>query len=775
MKISTILDHVEYGDMTLPEFQRGYVWNRNQVRGLFSSLYNKYPVGGLLLWTTEVDAAQRRDDVDSVGVVKLLLDGQQRITSIYGVMRGKPPAFFQGDAKAFTDLYFDLRTETFEFYGPVKMKGDPLWISVSELYRSGIEEMIHTVASPEDEFSRTLQYQGRLARIYDISERVMHIEEITGSEKTIDEVVDIFNRVNSGGTKLSKGDLALARISADRPAARNELRSMLEKWDSVGYKFKIDWLLRAVTAVVTKQARFSELKDVNPDDFAGAIVRTEKALNFMLNLVSDRLGLDHDRVLGGKFAFPVVAPFIDDQGGTIADDALQRKILYWYVNSFMWGRYSGSTETMIQRDLEAIQSNGIDGLIAELKLARTTLDVRPEDLDAWSVGARLYPVLYMMTRVGGAKDLGTGLSLSATMLGQESALHVHHVFPKKLVYDAGFSRPQVNALANYSFLTAASNMSIGARHPKDYLAEVASRYPGALESQWIPLDESLWDIERFPEFLASRRKLMADAINIFLRDLLEGESAGDLPAVDPVLHAASTTYGDLDPVLVRLVELASELGLAEPSTDFEVVDPDSGELQAMADLAWADGVQEGLTEPVAFLIEPDSEMEQRLNDLGYRFFTSAESLVWYLEQLIGVDIDEDGELGEPDDDTAAAQSPASADEGDGVGSGESSTVADLEKEWDQVMASIYRRAKTEVNYAATYFLEMLNNRGGLDTARYLLSTENPSEGFTHLWERRRLDLTVEAHVLDPKFADLFTSSERSVAQNRLESYGYSVP
>ena len=99
MKISTVLDHVEYGDMTLPEFQRGYVWNRNQVRGLFSSLYHGYPVGGLLIWTTEVPPSLRRDDVDTPGVVKLLLDGQQRITSIYGVMRGRSPEFFQGNER----------------------------------------------------------------------------------------------------------------------------------------------------------------------------------------------------------------------------------------------------------------------------------------------------------------------------------------------------------------------------------------------------------------------------------------------------------------------------------------------------------------------------------------------------------------------------------------------------------------------------------------------------------------------------------------------------
>ena len=99
MKISTILDHIDSGHMALPEFQRGYVWNRDQVRGLFDSLYRRHPVGGLLVWATEsMTAAHRGDGPLAAGVVKLLLDGQQRMTSLYGVVRGKPPKFFDGNA-----------------------------------------------------------------------------------------------------------------------------------------------------------------------------------------------------------------------------------------------------------------------------------------------------------------------------------------------------------------------------------------------------------------------------------------------------------------------------------------------------------------------------------------------------------------------------------------------------------------------------------------------------------------------------------------------------
>src|SRR5699024_11198913 len=126
MKISTILDHIDSGHMALPEFQRGYVWNRDQVRGLFDSLYRGHPVGSLLVWATESKTAEHRGDGQlAAGIVKLLLDGQRRITSLYGVIRGKAPKFFDGDERAFTGLHFHLEDERFQFYQPVMMKDDP--------------------------------------------------------------------------------------------------------------------------------------------------------------------------------------------------------------------------------------------------------------------------------------------------------------------------------------------------------------------------------------------------------------------------------------------------------------------------------------------------------------------------------------------------------------------------------------------------------------------------------------------------------------------------
>ncbi|MFA6482307.1 MAG: DUF262 domain-containing protein, partial [Bacteroidales bacterium] len=255
MKISTVLDHIDSGHMALPEFQRGYVWNRDQVKALFNSLYRRRPVGGLLVWATEsISAMHRGDETLAAGVVKLLLDGQQRITSLYGVIRGKQPKFFDGNNQAFTGLFFHVGDEVFSFYQPLKMKDDPLWIDVTKLMKAGNDGLGSIVAdmSKNSEFLPKFgDYVGRLSGLLGIAEIDLHVEEVTGSDKTIDVVVDIFNQVNSGGTKLSKGDLALAKICAEWPEAREKMKTKLSVWRNANYNFNLDWLLRSVNTVLT--------------------------------------------------------------------------------------------------------------------------------------------------------------------------------------------------------------------------------------------------------------------------------------------------------------------------------------------------------------------------------------------------------------------------------------------------------------------------------------------------------------------------------------------
>ena len=101
--------------------------------------------------------------------------------------------------------------------------------------------------------------------------------------------------------------------------------------------------------------------------------------------------------------------------------------------------------------------------------------------------------------------------------------------------------------------------------------------------------------------------------------------------------------------------------------------------------------------------------------------------------------------------------------------------SELERAFDAAMMDIYRRALSEAGYKATRFLQMLHEHRGIETARILLHAETVSEGYTSLWERHRLDLTVEAMILHEEWYDLFTTAEREIARRRLLEYGYDAP
>ena len=632
MKISAILDQIDLGSIALPTFQRGYVWNREQIRGLMTSLYRRYPVGSLLMWQTKTESAEVTGDAAlPPGTVELLLDGQQRVTTLYGIMRGKTPKFFDGKASIFEGLHFHLDTEVFEFY-TAPMKNDPLWIDVTDVLQKGAEgageAILGLIEIPELQ-SGLKVYSNRINALAGIGEIVMHLEKVTGEDKSIDVVVDIFNRVNSGGTKLSKGDLALAKICAEWPDARDEMRQRLEKWREVGFHFKLDWLLRCVNTITTGKALFNALEGVDVATFADGLRRAEKHVDYMLNLISTRLGLDHDRALGSRYTFPVLARYIDQKGGTLSDPRERDRLLYWYVNTALWGRYSSSTETVMNQDLAHIESldGGIERLIGQLRQNRGNLRVSPEDFYAWSRGARFYPLLYMLTRQSNSKDWESGVELSANLLGKGSALHLHHIFPKSLLYEFGYNRPEVNSLANFTFLTQDTNLKVSNRDPAEYLAEYAETQPGVLESHWIPMERELGRLENYEAFLKARRELLADTANSFLDGLLGG---ADIPVVEgpiePEFEITLIPGGIADEeeelALMEVSEWLTQLGLPEGEFSYEALDEETEEALVIIDLAWPDGLQEGLSNPVALLLDEDSAIEEMVNHAGFRFFTS---------------------------------------------------------------------------------------------------------------------------------------------------------
>ncbi len=255
--------------------------------------------------------------------------------------------------------------------------------------------------------------------------------------------------------------------------------------------------------------------------------------------------------------------------------------------------------------------------------------------------------------MGEARDWDTGLPLKHGMLGKMSKLEVHHIFPKKILYAADYRRPEVNAVANFCFLTKDTNLKISASKPENYFPEIASKHPGALESQWIPMDEQLWKVENYREFLEARRQLLADATNAFLADLYSEHaqapeaSSHDVPVTPADARVASIgaeVVGGVDSeeeeqLLMETNEWLVEQGLPEGEYLYELSDAESGQPLAIFDLAWPDGLQTELSERVALLLDEGPEVLSIANAMGYRYFTKVDDFKQYVHRCILADDD----------------------------------------------------------------------------------------------------------------------------------------
>jgi hypothetical protein len=159
--------------------------------------------------------------------------------------------------------------------------------------------------------------------------------------------------------------------------------------------------------------------------------------------------------------------YLDKRRGPLNEQE-RDKLLFWFAQAAMWGRFSGSTETFIDQDLATLDGpdGGLDKLLEQMRLWHGGLRVEPGHFTGWSLGARFYPVLYMLTRMGEARDWGTGLPLKASLLGKMSRLEVHHIFPKAQLRKRNYKRSEVNALANFCFLTKDTNLDISDRQPE---------------------------------------------------------------------------------------------------------------------------------------------------------------------------------------------------------------------------------------------------------------------------------------------------------------------
>ncbi|MGH9315518.1 MAG: GmrSD restriction endonuclease domain-containing protein [Thermoanaerobaculia bacterium] len=519
LKVRELLDEIARGEVLLPEIQRAYVWKGPQVTKLIDSLYRDYPAGQILLWDT-IDlpitknlAGVETPTLPSTGRPKIVLDGQQRLTSLYKAL---------GKTDDKINVYFNLETEQFQLYLR-RLDADPRWVPVREVVNGdrgelAILQRIAAAGGPSLSDPGSQAYLERLQRLRRIGEYKFPIEIFKSDD--YEQVTELFVRINSAGTRLRAAELVLAQLALRLPGAIVEkFEKAMDDYADIDYELDPRFLIRALIAVATTQSRFRYLTEFwkkPADEIEQLWGRTRKGIDSAVNFVRQNGRFESsDWLPSQNTLIPLAAYF--ERHPAIAPN-VESGLLRWFYVATLRGRYSTSPETALDEDLKAVgASDPIAELMKNVMPPGSSLQATADEFDDAGPRNPLFPLTYAAARKNGAKDWFTGVGLATDVVGADHEVQIHHVFPKALLKEVGVSRKDRDEIANLAFLAAKPNRKISSRPPQLYLAEIADKHPDRLTAQSIPSDRELWKLDRFQDFLAARRELLAAAVN----DLIE--------------------------------------------------------------------------------------------------------------------------------------------------------------------------------------------------------------------------------------------------------------
>lgn len=560
ISVESLVDMVERGELQLPEMQRRYVWRAPRVRDLLDSLYRGYPSGSILVWETDVDVATRELQVHdrSTGQHsrKLLLDGQQRLTSLAAVMQGKPVQV--RGRKRPIDILFNLdHPETLDEL--VEVEGDedspmddvdndditseeetdgeedlqarlqkrtfvvasktlaqlPNWVSVTEVFKQSSDAAFLKkagIVSLDD--PRYSKYSQRLQRLRQIRKYpyVMHVLE---RDLGYEEVAEIFVRVNSLGAKLLGSDLALAQITARWHNSLELFEQFQEECEESWFTLDLGLLVRTMVVFATQQAKFKTVPAIPIEKMKAAWSEAKEGLRFAINFLRTNAEIEDESLLSAPALMVPLAVFSRMTGNRMSSND-SRELLYWLLVANARGRYSrGSSETLLNEDLALLfRGEPVVRLTENLQQQLGRLHIEPTDLAGRGNRSALFSLAYLALKAAGAKDWYSGLGLSLAHQGRLHFIQFHHIFPKALLRKHGFEKAEINEIANMAFVTGQTNRRLATKPPEEYFPKIVEKQGShALVSQAIPLTPDLLRVENYRKFLETRRVELARLMN----------------------------------------------------------------------------------------------------------------------------------------------------------------------------------------------------------------------------------------------------------------------
>ena len=563
--LGSLIKYIGLGEIGLPDIQRPFVWSNIKIRDLFDSMYRGYPVGYLLFWQNALASDTRGigNDPKQKPPKLVIVDGQQRLTSLYAVIRGVEVLRdnFQHER---IQIAFNPLDERFEV-ADAAIKRDRsfipnisvVWSENTDLFAVVDDYMDGLRASREVSESEAKQIKRTISRLQGLTGFPFTALELAAD---IDEeaVSDVFVRINSKGTPLNQADFILTLMSVFWDEGRAELEAFCRearvpsKGQASPFNRFIepdpDQLLRVGVGVAFKRARLKYVysilrgKDLETGEFSEerrtqqfALLKDaqSRALNLQhwhdfMNCIR-QAGFRSGRVISSEnnLLFSYMLYLIGRTEYRVDEHELRHLISRWFFMSSVTGRFTNSPESAMEFDLARLRD--IDSAEQFIETLDTICDItltndywamrlpndlatsspRSPSLFAYNAALVLLDARALFSRIR-VSDL-----LDPSVQANRSAVERHHLFPKNWLAQQGISSTRdTNQIANYALVEWGDNNDISDQAPEDYVPGLASRFTQteldlmyqrhALPPNWAAMD--------YREFLKARRELIAKVI-----------------------------------------------------------------------------------------------------------------------------------------------------------------------------------------------------------------------------------------------------------------------
>lgn len=529
LEIKDIVKHIDdatLGKLDVPEFQRKFVWTAEKTKKFVDSLWRGYPVGAFLLWESTYDSPKTAQGVQAQK--QWIVDGQQRITSL-ALLFGKKP-YWWGETtewnrsmKKFDVLVnVSLPSDALEFGlpNPVR-KNSPEWISVRSILASA------SLSELAEQISKKNAGLG-FAAVHETLQSVRKLESFPIFEIIIDhdleDVAEIFSRLNTAGTKIKESDVIIALVAAKQEGwVREEFDHFLKDLDEKGFDLDPSVLIRTLAVIGKGQAR---LRDISSDfwasskDFDKAWKSVKESITFVHKNLLNHGVLSSDLLPAHNALIPLFFLHAHFKHEFKFDRGFR-----WFLLAIGDGRYSGSATTTLDQDIKLVKASGSFGEAVDAleKQLRIEVVFKPEEfqMDYREDFYRL--MLYLCAFRQKAKDwmhqdIRVGFDRDDNELNEGFRPEWHHFFPKKVLRKAEADDTKINSLANIVVLNEKANRSFSSKEPKQYLKDFDVKVE-RLKEQFVPTEPGLWEVAKYEGLLDERAKLLAQAATDFLKEL----------------------------------------------------------------------------------------------------------------------------------------------------------------------------------------------------------------------------------------------------------------